>query len=80
MTPPDRHGEIAERAYSIWEGEGRPSGRDLDHWLRAEAEVQAERAEKPLDAPIKTERAQAASATPAARTQRSLPRRARRTQ
>jgi hypothetical protein len=80
MTPPDRHGEIAERAYRIWEGEGRPGGRDLDHWLRAEAEVHAEAAEKPLDAPIKAERAQAASTTPAARTQRSPPRGAGRTQ
>jgi hypothetical protein len=31
--------EIAERAYRIWEREGRPDGRDLDHWLRAEREV-----------------------------------------
>ena len=26
------------RAYAIWEAEGRPEGRDLDHWLRAERE------------------------------------------
>jgi Protein of unknown function (DUF2934) len=30
---------IRERAYAIWEEEGRPEGRHLDHWLRAEAEV-----------------------------------------
>jgi hypothetical protein len=30
---------IARRAYEIWEGEGRPHGRDREHWLRAEAEV-----------------------------------------
>ena len=41
MMTPD-HGEIAKRAYRIWEIEGRPDGRDLDIWLRAEAEVQAE--------------------------------------
>jgi hypothetical protein len=23
-------------AYRIWEEEGRPTGRDLDHWLKAE--------------------------------------------
>jgi hypothetical protein len=30
------HDEIAERAYAIWEREGRPHGRDLEHWLTAE--------------------------------------------
>ena len=34
---------IRERAYSIWEQEGRPHGRDFDHRLRAEAEIAAER-------------------------------------
>lgn len=30
---------IRERAYAIWEEQGRPHGNDLDHWLRAEAEI-----------------------------------------
>ena len=30
---------VRERAYAIWEEEGRPEGRHLDHWLRAEAEI-----------------------------------------
>lgn len=30
---------IRERAYAIWEEEGRPEGHHLDHWLRAEAEI-----------------------------------------
>ena len=30
---------IEVRAYLIWEGEGRPQGREREHWLRAEAEV-----------------------------------------
>ena len=30
---------IRERAYAIWEEEGRPEDRHLDHWLRAEAEI-----------------------------------------
>jgi hypothetical protein len=29
---------IAMRAYEIWEMQGRPYNRDLDHWLRAERE------------------------------------------
>lgn len=35
--------QIRERAYSIWEQEARPQGRDLDHRLRAEAEIAAEK-------------------------------------
>lgn len=33
--------QIAARAYGIWEQEGGPHGRALEHWLRAEAEVTA---------------------------------------
>jgi Protein of unknown function (DUF2934) len=46
--PAAREQAIRERAYAIWEEEGRPDGRDQDHWLRAEAEIGS--AEKP-DAP-----------------------------
>lgn len=42
---------IRERAYAIWEREGRPHGRDLDHRLRAEAEIAAERAHSGVTAP-----------------------------
>jgi len=30
---------IAERAYLLWERAGRPTGRDEEFWLRAEAEL-----------------------------------------
>ena len=30
---------IRKIAYEIWEEEGRPDGKDLDHWFRAEAVV-----------------------------------------
>jgi hypothetical protein len=30
--------EIRKRAHAIWEAEGRPLGRELDHWLRARLE------------------------------------------
>ena len=36
---PTREQAIRERAYAIWEEEGRPGGRDLDHWRRAEQEI-----------------------------------------
>ena len=32
--------EIARLAYSIWEAEGRPEGRDHEHWLRAKELVE----------------------------------------
>ena len=37
MLDPDRkrEGVIREAAYFIWEREGRPAGRALDHWRRA---------------------------------------------
>jgi DUF2934 family protein len=38
----DRDGRIRQRAYEIWEREGRPHGRDREHWRQAEAELAAE--------------------------------------
>ncbi|WP_029008135.1 DUF2934 domain-containing protein [Azospirillum halopraeferens] len=32
---------IQERAYELWEKDGRPAGREMDHWLAAEAEIKA---------------------------------------
>jgi hypothetical protein len=34
--------EVRLIAYELWENDGRPDGRDLDHWLQAEA-IWAER-------------------------------------
>lgn len=39
---PDKEARIRERAYEIWVSEGRPHGRDAEHWQRAEAEITAE--------------------------------------
>jgi hypothetical protein len=39
MMETERERAIRERAYAIWEHEGRPSDKDLDHWLRAEVEI-----------------------------------------
>ena len=33
--------EIARCAYLIWEREGRPAGREMQHWLEAEAQLRA---------------------------------------
>lgn len=35
---------IRDRAYRIWVDEGQPSGKDLEHWLRAKREVEEENA------------------------------------
>jgi hypothetical protein len=57
---PNRHAEIAKRAHAIWELEGRPSGRDLNHWFRAEAEFDAtQRAQITKEGPAKRRRPKA---------------------
>jgi len=33
----DRETEIRQIAYQLWEKEGRPQGRDLEHYFKAEA-------------------------------------------
>ena len=33
--------QIRERAYLIWVDEGRPQGRELDHWPRAKWELES---------------------------------------
>jgi hypothetical protein len=40
-APSDREQLLRERAYAIWEREGRPHGRDRDHWFAAERELAA---------------------------------------
>ena len=34
---------IRRRAYEIWQAEGQPDGRALEHWCRAEAETMPSR-------------------------------------
>lgn len=31
--------QVEERAYALWESEGRPHGHHLDHWCKAESEI-----------------------------------------
>ncbi|MGF1610873.1 MAG: DUF2934 domain-containing protein [Kiloniellales bacterium] len=47
-SPP--HSEIERRAYAIWEAEGRPVGRALEHWFRAEHELQQKQKSKATSA------------------------------
>jgi hypothetical protein len=41
----DRIERIRARAHEIWEREGRPDGRDADHWRQASDEIDAEGAD-----------------------------------
>ena len=34
--------QIRQRAYEIWEQEGRPGGREDEHWAQARREIEAE--------------------------------------
>ena len=40
------HERIQQRAYELWEREGRPSGREQANWLQAEAEVAGVRGQR----------------------------------
>jgi hypothetical protein len=39
MMSEDREHRIRQRAHEIWEHEGRPSGRDREHWERARQDI-----------------------------------------
>jgi len=41
-TATTREGRIAALAHRIWEEEGRPTGRDEQHWLRAASMIDTE--------------------------------------
>lgn len=40
----DLYERVQRRAYELWEYEGRPAGREHDHWLQAEREIASTRA------------------------------------
>lgn len=62
---PDYEQRVRERAYQLWEAEGKPHGRDVEFWERARSLVAAEAtaaAEAPPAAKPKAPRKQAAPA------------------
>jgi hypothetical protein len=42
QTGPVDADRIRQRAFELWERDGRPEGRDMDYWFRAEAELAGE--------------------------------------
>jgi hypothetical protein len=81
-TPaPSLEEQIRERAHQIWLREGRPEGRDIDHWRQAEVELaggdQANAAERKRQRPRasapKKAAARPATAKPIAMTTPRIP-------
>lgn len=48
MTTPHDDDRVRQRAYAIWDAEGRPADRATEHWLQAEREVGPD----PVDGPV----------------------------
>jgi hypothetical protein len=78
--PSEREERIRQRAYEIWEREGKPDGREAEHWDKAAAEIDAEReSTEAMTSAADTTEAGAPPAppeTPPARRSRSTPKRA----
>ncbi len=60
------HAQIADAAYHLWLAEGRPEGRDHQHWLQARAALETKVAPKKRRAAAKP-KAEAKAARPAAK-------------
>lgn len=71
----DREQKIRETAYLIWLEEGCPSGRDVDHWMKAAERVALSElvpGDAPPAKPVKTVKANPAAA---ARPRKASPKR-----
>lgn len=44
---------ILNKAYELWEAEGRPTGRDMEHWFQAEILISQELSKAKAKAPAK---------------------------
>lgn len=64
----DHQDRIRQRAHEIWESEGRPEGRDADHWSRAEEELRSQEGNDKSDEQSSEPQAQA---TPPAKPKRT---------
>jgi len=71
MIDPNLMARIRQRAYEIWEAEGRPEGRARIHWLRAEAEFRERLCAGPVrsaEAKLRLQKPYGPPQAPAART------------
>ena len=53
MAEPEKTIEdrVRDRAYALWEKDGRPDGRSDEYWQQARSEVEAEEAEPGNESP-----------------------------
>ena len=58
---------IRTRAYELWEAEGRPEGREVDHWLQAAQGLAAERETSAVGAATRARKPRSTGAAPAKR-------------
>jgi hypothetical protein len=52
IMPEDAESRTRLRAYAIWEREGRPEGRHVEHWFLAQREIEQETAQAPVSGGI----------------------------
>ena len=55
------HNEIARLAQQLWEQAGRPSGQDLDFWLKAETQLRSPRKTAVANLPMSEAKPRAAT-------------------
>lgn len=55
MEPHAREEQIRARAYALWEQQGRPAGREAEHWAEASRQIdeeqEAAKADQGMDSP-----------------------------
>lgn len=76
MAKPKRDEEIRSIAYDLWLSEGRPDGRQSEHWLKAEAiwqERQTQTTQAAEPAPARPQRLRKKPATPTKAKSRATP-------
>jgi hypothetical protein len=76
----DRTMRIRERAYQLWEREGRAPGQEHDHWRRAEAEIDGTSPSGTTSSDAQADGARdRAASVPSSRIHRPVPRKSRET-
>jgi len=53
MTAAKDRERTLNKAYELWEAEGRPTGRDMEHWFQAEILISHELSKSKVKAPAK---------------------------
>jgi hypothetical protein len=48
----DREKQIRTRAHQLWESEGRPEGREAEHWARATEELDSRSIDAGVEQPL----------------------------